>query len=266
MALSGSVSTSTYDGYGVTMTWTATQSVANNTSTIKWTLKSFGGTSNYYYRAGPITLTINGSTAYSWSDRFNLWGAGGWSQSGTTTIAHNSDGTKSFNVSISVAIYSTSVNCTGSKTFTLNSIARTPTAPTACTFSAGDGNYWPYGSVATISWSGATGYITGYEVQQWYSGAGSWTAYNKPSGTSTTVTYLSKTYKAGETYKFRVRALNGSLASAWKESNTLTFAGGMRIKQAGSWTTGSVWINVNGTWTRAKQVWVNVNGTWKKSR
>ena len=47
MALSGNVSTSKYDGRYLKLAWTATQSVANNTSTIKWTLSAAGGNSSW---------------------------------------------------------------------------------------------------------------------------------------------------------------------------------------------------------------------------
>ena len=121
MALSGSVKTSTYDGRGLQLSWTATQSVANNTSTVSWTLKAFGGNVSWY-STGPITLKINGTTVYSTTDRIDMYTS--WSKSGTITIAHNNDGTKSFAVSIQTAVYYSSVNCTASTTFTLNQIAR----------------------------------------------------------------------------------------------------------------------------------------------
>ena len=63
-----------------------------------------------------------------------------------------------------------------------------------------------------------------------------------------------------------MRALNGSLTSAWKESNALTMLGGMRLKASNAWKTGSVWIKVNGTWKRAKRVWIKVNGKWVYSK
>lgn len=267
MALSGTVTTTKYDStIGLTLSWTATQNASTNQSTVSWALKSTGGTTSTYWNSGPITVKINGTTVLTVTSRFKLYGAGAWSRTGSLAIAHNSDGTKSFAIQVSAAIYSTAVNCTGSGTFTLDKINLTPTAPTSVTASTPDGTVWNFGGVATIRWSGSTGVITGYEVQQWYSGTNTWTAYNKPGTTSTTCTYLNKTFKAGETYKFRVRTLNGTLASAWKESNALTFGGGINVKTDGAWRTGTIWVNINGTWTRPKQVWVKIDGQWIKTK
>lgn len=264
MALSGTVNSTKYNStIGLTLTWTATQSAVNNRSAVSWTLKSTGGTTSAYWNSGPITVTINGSTVLTITSRFKLYGGGAWSKSGTINVPHNTDGTKSFTISIQAAIYTTAVNCTGSGTFTLDKINTSPTAPTSCTARTDDGTYWAFGEVATIKWTGATGPITGYEVQQWDSQNKAWTAYNKPGGTSTTCTYLSKVLKAGSTFKFRVRALNGTLYSAWTESNALTFIGGMCVNNNGTWNTGSVWIKVDGAWTRAKRVYVKINGTWQ---
>lgn len=121
MALSGSVSTSSYEGRYLQLSWSATQSVASNKSTVSWTLSAVGGSSSWY-ATGPITVVINGATVYSLSsqNRYNMYV--GTVSSGTLDIAHNADGTKSFDVSIRAAIFSTSVNCTGSNTFTLNAI------------------------------------------------------------------------------------------------------------------------------------------------
>lgn len=47
MALSGSVTTGEYSQRSVTLSWTATQDIANNKSTIKWTLKGSGSYSGW---------------------------------------------------------------------------------------------------------------------------------------------------------------------------------------------------------------------------
>ena len=44
--------------------------------------------------------------------------------SGTTTLSHNADGTKSFSISVQAGIYEYTRNCSGSGSFTLNTIAR----------------------------------------------------------------------------------------------------------------------------------------------
>ncbi len=121
MALSGSVVTNDYSGRYYTVTWTATQSVANNTSTISWVLSCDGGSSNWYAER-TLEVSIAGNTVYSKSSRVERYT--GTIASGTTTIAHNSNGAASFDISIQAAVYLSSVNLTGDGTFTLNTIAR----------------------------------------------------------------------------------------------------------------------------------------------
>jgi len=129
MALSGSVSTSSYEGRYLTLSWTASQSIPNNQSTISWTLTANGGSSSYYY-TGPVTVTIDGRTVYSLSSSNRYAMYTGTVASGSTVLTHNTDGTKSFTASINAAIYSTSVNCTGSQSFTLNPISGTAVTQT----------------------------------------------------------------------------------------------------------------------------------------
>lgn len=271
--LKGSVSTNKYDStIGLTLSWTATQSVANNTSTLSWTLKSTGGGTSSWWNTGPVTVKINGTTVLTITSRFKLYGGGAWSKTGSITIAHNSDGTKTFAASISAAIYSSAVNCTGSASFTLDKINRTPGAPTTCSITAGNGSYVGLGDTVTINWSGASGTITGYDIE--YSrGNSGWKTYKSVTSTatsgSTTDSFTSTaigTNGAGCAVQYRVRAKNGTLTSAWKASNILTISGAMDLNVSGTWKTGSVWVNVAGTWKRAKRVWVNVAGTWKQSK
>lgn len=62
-ASSGAFETSAYDAAGslypnrIRIEWSSSQSVANNTSTIYWTVKSAGGSGNsyHYVMTGPVT-------------------------------------------------------------------------------------------------------------------------------------------------------------------------------------------------------------------
>ena len=270
MALSGSLKTDTYGSMGLIFSWSATQDVAKNQSTIKWTLKSYGESSNFYYKAGNFRVDIDGDKVYetgsSESDRIYLYGNGATTvASGSKTITHNNDGSRSFGVYLAGAIYTYARNVDGATTFTLDKIPRTPSAPTSVKSDGGNGNFLAPSEKNTITWSGASGVITGYDVQYRWDG-GSWTNWSfSGTGTSTSWT-CGASEKAGRTIQWRVRTKNGSLTSAWKESNILTISGAMDIKVSGAWKTGSIWINVNGTWKRAKRVWINVNGTWKQSK
>ena len=134
MALSGSVSTNKYEQRYLTLTWTATQSIANNTSTITWVLKGAGGSTTLWYYAAPFKVEINGKTEYESSSRIKLYN-GTEIKKGTTTIKHNNDGKKSFSVKISGAIYNAATNCAGSKSFTLDQIARSAELISAPNFS-----------------------------------------------------------------------------------------------------------------------------------
>lgn len=135
MALSGSFSTNKYSGtVGLRLTWTGTQSVADNTTKINWTLTSDGGSTGNWWYAGPITVSIAGQTILSVTSRFKLYGGGKYKKTGSLTVKHNEDGTKTVPMSIRAAIYSSSVNCTGSYTYTLDTINRYALISTAENF------------------------------------------------------------------------------------------------------------------------------------
>ena len=123
MATSGSYNTNKYTTsssgtIGLNLSWSVkSQSIANNTTTISWTLKSNGTmSSGYYVKAGPVTCTINGTKVVNTTSRFDMYGGGKYKKTGTLTITHTANGSKSISFSVQAAIYSASVNCTLSKT------------------------------------------------------------------------------------------------------------------------------------------------------
>ena len=133
MALSGSLYSSTWTGetyWGrLYFYWTATQNVANNTSTISWSIsanvgKNSGGNSGWI-TFSELSVKINNESVYYRNASNHTNCSNGTSlASGTKTLTHNSDGTCTFSVSIGAGIYNYSINKTGSSTFTLNTIAR----------------------------------------------------------------------------------------------------------------------------------------------
>lgn len=137
MATSGSLSTTKYEGRYLILSWTATQSVEDNTSTIKWTLKGAGDAQSSWYYAGNFKVVIAGSTVYSSSTRIKLY-KDTKVASGTKTISHNTDGTKSVAMSAQAGIYTVAVNCSGSKKFTLTDIPRKATISSAPNFTSND--------------------------------------------------------------------------------------------------------------------------------
>lgn len=131
MASSGNFNTNKYatssnGTIGLNLSWSITsQSTANNTSTIHWVLKSNGTmSSGYFVKGGPITVTIGGKQVLNITSRINVNGSGGFSRSGNITITHDENGDKSVSMSVKAALYSYSVNCTGSKTYALTHIDR----------------------------------------------------------------------------------------------------------------------------------------------
>ena len=129
MAISGSVSTNSYDGRYLTCTWSATQSIANNTSTISWTLKGAGTGGSSWYYSGPIWIgfeNVGGGNIWSntyWTSRQKLYN-GTVVATGSFTITHNNDGTRKFNIFIEGAIYTSASNVDGHTTVTLDTIPR----------------------------------------------------------------------------------------------------------------------------------------------
>ena len=245
--------------------------VANNTSSVTCTVTVSWTYGSWDHTGKTKTLTFGG-TKYTNTKDINPNKTTSGSQTlfnVTKTIEHNSDGTGSVSASVSIPTATSSGTVTASKSLTLTKIARTPSAPSTFTISAGFGNYVGLGDTVTLKWSGASGVITGYEIQ-FQRGNSGWKNYKTVNSTSTsgntTDSFTSTDINingAGKSVQYRIRALNGSLASSWKTSNTLTMLGAMKIKVSGSWKTGSTWIKVNGTWKRAKRVWIKVNGTWK---
>lgn len=134
MANSGNFKTTPYDGRYLLFSWSISrQDVATNSTIISWTLQGAGTASVGYYKAGAFKVVIDGKTVYSSSTRINLYD-GTKVASGTYTLAHTSDGSRTFKASAQGAIYVTSVNSAGSGTFTL------PTIPRASTINSVAGN------------------------------------------------------------------------------------------------------------------------------
>lgn len=103
------------------------QSIANNTSTVYYNLYIQGkGSYGFWnkYHTGKTNVVINGKTVHSQTGRdFDV--RGGKVQqlaSGTTTVAHNEDGTKSF--SFSASLWSSSATGSISGNFSLSKIPR----------------------------------------------------------------------------------------------------------------------------------------------
>ena len=96
-----------YDGRYLQLDISESVNVVDNSSTLSWTLTSAGGASTYY-TIDTTTVTINGTTVYSkdrtyWDDR--VFPAKKGSVSGTITVAHDSNGSKTITVGFSTRVY-----------------------------------------------------------------------------------------------------------------------------------------------------------------
>ena len=122
MASGGTLTTSSYEGRRLQLRWDqVSQDIANNTTTIKWTLSGTGEASAGYYMAGNFKVVIDGTTVYSSADRIELYN-GTVVATGTYTIRHNADGTRQFTAYAEAGIYNVAVNCKGEGVATLNNI------------------------------------------------------------------------------------------------------------------------------------------------
>ena len=159
MATSGSKSVSVASGVTLKFNWSQTsQDVNNNKTTISWNMQLIIGAGSIVSSADKDwSVTVNG-TKYSGTNTLGNIGANTTKTlaSGSTTIAHNSDGTKTFSYSFSqeFAITYSGVYIgtkSGSGSGTLNTI------PRASSISGGTGNI---GSSVTISISRASNSFT----------------------------------------------------------------------------------------------------------
>lgn len=210
-----------YEGRYLQLTITESVNVVENTSTLTWILQSLGGSVNYY-TTGPTTVTINGTQVYykartAWST--SQFPAAKGSTSGTITVAHDSNGSKSISVGFSTAIYTSTVTEHGG-TMVLSNIDRA--APSV---SVNVSSITANSIKITVSSSATAN-------KWWYSlnGGSSWVAFNSSSGASkeTTVTGLSpntsytvqacarKSYNGVDGYsgKTTVKTLGGSVLSS----------------------------------------------------
>ena len=155
MANSGYFYTSGYYDDGYPYRWLfewslSSQNVENNYSVINWTLKGNGGATNGRYTiVYKSYVNVNGNESYN-TDYQSVYNTT-VRQSGTTTIYHNADGTKSFSASAQGAFYYDYYNTSGSATWDL------PTIPRASSVSCSTANI---GSNATITISRASSSFT----------------------------------------------------------------------------------------------------------
>lgn len=173
-----------YNGRYLQLTISESVNVTDNTSTLSWTLTSTGGSSNYY-TIDATTVTINGTQVYykgrtAWDSK--VFPAKKGSVSGSLTVSHDSDGSKSIYIGFSTRVYYNGPQEYGGS-MTLTAIDRTASSVTLAISNV----------TASSMMIRATSSATAY--RWWYSlnGGSSWVEFNSTDGTSkeTTVTGLS---------------------------------------------------------------------------
>lgn len=250
MATSGDIYTNYFsEEYGsvrLRYHWSvASQSVDNNTTTISWTITTDGSmTSGYWYKAGPITMTMtatngsftSGTRSYSNSSRIQLRGGGTQVASGTAVLTHGDTGVGSFSVSMSAAIYYTSTNVSGSGTASLNTIPRA-TTPSFSTqnVTLGTAVTITLNRPSTSSFTHDLTYTFGTKVDQ-VIGTGvetsaTWTppttlGSEMLTSSSGTCTITCKTYNGSTLIGTKTASITLSIpdTDAWKPSNSTTFS------------------------------------------
>ena len=208
MAKSGSFNTSGYEGRYLTFSWSIkSQDVVTNKTVINWSLKGAGtGQSSWYY-AGNFKVVINGSTVYESATRIKLYD-GTSVASGTATISHNTDGTKTFSASAQAGIYTVAVNCTGSGSWAIDAIPRYPSVTQTLSSKTETSITMKWSSDSTID------YI-------WYStdNGSTWTGINVTDGKSGS--YTISGLSPNTTYKV-VTSLRRKDSQLWKNSSPLS--------------------------------------------
>lgn len=181
MATSGSTSVTVTSWDTLKFSWSeSSQSIANNTTTISWKMELVASSSGYISSTASKkwTVIVNGTT-YSGTNTVGISNNTTKTlASGSTTISHNSDGTKSFSYSFSQQFSITFSNksigtISGSGTGTLDTI------PRKSTMSVGNGTL---GTSQTLT---VTKQSSGFTHTITYAcGSASGTICSKASGTS----------------------------------------------------------------------------------
>lgn len=227
-----------YDGRYLQLDISESVNVVGNSSTLSWTLTSTGGASTYY-TIDTTTVTINGTTVYSkdrtyWDDR--VFPAKKGSVSGTITVAHNSNGSKTIAVGFSTRVYIYGPQEYGGS-MTLTTIDRS--APTV-TFSTSNVTANGFKIYATSS---ATADIWQYSTN----GGSSWTQFSTTASTSASVTITSLSPNTSYTVRVRARRQYNHVYGT-SGSSTVKTLGGAVVNSVNTVTadnaTVSITINV----------------------
>jgi len=193
MALQGRIQTATASGAGGAyfyISWTATQNIAKNQSTVKWTAGLHNGTVRWFNLAvqllsgSRIGLSGIAPATYSYLEALNVDIP---LQSGSFTITHDANGYADFDANLRGWLFSVG-NLSADKQFTLNQIKRASsfTLTSDVTLVGGSGTTGPTGR-STVSITREVAATT--HSIKWVLGTKSYTISQATQGTSTTASY-----------------------------------------------------------------------------
>lgn len=246
---------------------TVTASRRGSTITVNWHVRGTWSDSNSWVTATNLVVTIYGSQRGSKTG--NVYPNKDF-LSDSFTINDSSAVTINFNLT------ATSVGATGGTPSSDGSlyVAANVSAPSAPASISVSPQYFYRGQAITWSWP-AVDNAEYYNVSYQYanpsnsgSGYDSWSAWSGNTRINTnqfTESWNNSIYKAGMRCQYAVQAVNSAGGSTWTYPTAYGYlCGRIDIKTSTGWKHGIGWINVGGTWKRAKCVWMNVRGTWKR--
>lgn len=129
----GSFGTTYYSNRNMVFSWTlASQNIANNTSTINWTLTGSGSATSWFNTRNGY-VNIDGARRWTQTSDIQL-SNGTVMASGSLTLTHNADGKRSFSANAGATIYSYGTYQSGSGSWELPQIPRAATLTAAPNF------------------------------------------------------------------------------------------------------------------------------------
>lgn len=229
---SGSFNTSAYSFSGgttryLTFKWNVlSQSEINNETTISWELVG-GGTYNYGPAVADVHVEIDGAVVYDVpSTQHVSVFRGTVVASGTKTIKHNNDGSRSFEAYVECGIYINAANCSGSDSWEL------PTIPQASELSVSSGTLGTAQDIAVTRKSTSYTHTITYEC-----GSASGTVCTK--STSETISFTPPLSLASQntsgtsvSVKLILQTYSGDTAIGSEVTKTVTMAIPATVKPA----------------------------------
>ena len=123
MALSGTLTVQTYLTRVYKVSWSATQNISTNKSTISYTIYTEGVGADWTRLAERTGVCkIAGQTVWNKTER--VMRGEEVIKTGTVTVQHDANGNASFSISLTVSVYDADFLYTGSATYTLDRIFR----------------------------------------------------------------------------------------------------------------------------------------------